>query len=182
MSIKFEGFSNADMPRLEGAVMLLMAGSKKAKQALLSGDLAAYQKWFDGTGNNAHLFKVSTIVNEIDDALTTKQITFVNATGNAIHRDQQGLCGYVFLINNGPGLPAAHFGSGMRIMMVPRTHNGNVGDLAETMYHELAHKVGGVRDVTYKIDTCLSNAKNDPRSAADNAENYNRFFGEFTFA
>lgn len=182
MSIKFEGFSSGDMPRLEGAMMLLIAGSRKAKQALLSGDLAAYQKWFDGTGKNAHLAKVATIVKEIDDALSTRQITFVNATGNKIHRDQAGLCGYVFLISTSQGLPAAHFGSGMRVMMVPKTHNGNVGDLAETMYHELAHKIGGVRDLTYNKDTCLANALNDPRSAADNAENYNRFFGEFTFA
>lgn len=182
MPIRFEGFGESDMPRLQGAIMLLQAGSKKARTAMMSGDLTAYQKWFDGTGQNAHLFKVATIVKGIDEALQQRTITFVNATGNAIHRDQQGLCGYVFLIANQRGLPASHYGSGMRVMMVPRTHNGNVGDLAETMYHELAHKIGGVQDLTYDIDTCLSNAKSNPQAAADNAENYNRFFGEFTFA
>jgi hypothetical protein len=72
-----------------------------------------------------------------------------------------------------------HVGSGMRILLVPRTHGGRINDLAETMYHELSHKVGGTRDITYSINQCKANARSDPQQAALNAENYNRFLGEF---
>ena len=69
----------------------------------------------------------------------------------------------LFLIGNMPKASAAmpsgdqfgqaiHVGSGMRVLMVPKTHNGNVNDLAETMYHELSHKAGGTHDITYNVD------------------------------
>jgi hypothetical protein len=199
MPAKFEGFSLPDQQRLVVAFVLLRTTSGKAKKALMSGDLGAYQKWFDGTGKNAHLMKVSTVVKEIDDAINQRPITFVNATGNKVHKEQQHLCGYVFLqvteagrkgvgytVEGGKAKPTqgwditkAHFGSGMRVMMVPRTHNGDVNDLAETMYHELSHKVGGTWDVTYSKEACGANARNDPGSAVSNAENYNLFLREF---
>jgi len=127
--------------------------------------------------------KVSSIVKEIDDAMRTRPITFVNATGNAIDRGENGLCGYVWLMRNrGPGdkfLKMIHAGSGMRVLLVPRTHGGRIGDLAETMYHELSLKVGGTKDITYDVTTCKQNALHTPQKAALNAENYNRFLGEY---
>lgn len=35
----------------------------------------------------------------------------------------------------------------MRLLMVPKTHNANSNDLAEAMYHELTHDVGGTQDL-----------------------------------
>lgn len=181
--IRFDGFSVPQQQRLIAAFNIMRAASGKAKSALLSADLAAYSKWFDGTGQNAHLMKVASIVKEVDDAINQRPITFANATGNSVDKANGGLCGYVWLIRNeGPGDGfggAIHAGSGMRVLIVPKTHNGNVNDLAETMYHELSHKVGGTRDITYNVDTCLENARKNPQQAVLNAENYNRFLGEF---
>ena len=181
--IKFDGFSIPERQKLIASVMILKTASAKAKAALLSGDLTHFKTWFDGTGNNAHLMKVSTIVKEIDDAIRLRPITFANATGNSIERGGNGLCGYVWLMRNrGPGdkfSEMIHAGSGMRILMVPKTHGGNVNDLAETMYHELSHKVGGTKDITYDVNTCKRNALHFPQQAALNAENYNRFLGEY---
>ncbi len=181
--IQFEGFSIPEKQRLIAAVMLLKAGSATAKAALFSGDLTHFRTWFDGTGKNTHLMKVSSIVKEIDAAINSRPITFVNATGNAIEQGSNGLCGYVWLMRNrGPGdkfSESIHVGSGMRILLVPRSHGGDVGNLAETMYHELSHKTGGTKDITYDVNLCRHNALNNPQQAALNAENYNRFFAEY---
>ena len=174
---RFEGFGNVSNGMLKMAFQQLQKISAAASQALLGGDLAAFQKWFDTTGANAHLMKVATIVKGIDEAVKSRPITFVNATGNAIDRSSGGLCGYVFLVKAGQF--RAHFGSGMRIMVVPGTHGGDLKALAETMYHEIAHKVGGVTDICYPVDKCLALAAGNPADAANNAENYNRFAGEF---
>jgi hypothetical protein len=183
MPIKFDGFSVPQRQKLIAAVMVLKKASAKAKDALLGGDLDAFNKWFDGTGGNAHLMKVSTIVKEVDEAIHARPITFADATGNSVDKAIGGLCGYVWKIrNSGPGDSFAetiHAGSGMRVLMVPKTHKGNINDLAETMYHELTHKVGGTTDLGYNVNVCLEYAKSDPQKAALNAENYNRFLGEY---
>jgi hypothetical protein len=182
--IKFDGFSVPDRQRLIASVMVLKSTSKKAKTAMLSRDLTYYYKWFDGTGKNAHLMKVASIIKEIDEAINYRPITFANATGNAIDRGEAGLCGYVWLIRNrGAGdkfSESVHVGSGMRVLLVPRTHGGKINDLAETMYHELSHKVGGTKDITYDHKKCLDNALKKPQLAALNAENYNKFFSEYS--
>jgi hypothetical protein len=74
---------------------VLKNASTKAKTALLSGNLAHFQKWFDGTGGNAHLMKVATIVKEVGGALHNRPITFANATGNSVDKEAGGLCGCV---------------------------------------------------------------------------------------
>lgn len=198
MPATFEGFSLPDQQRMIAAFQLMKAASKKARAALMDGDLSAYNKWFEA-GDTKHLMKVATIVSEIDEAIANRPITFVNATGNKMHRDQQHLCGYVFLnvtdmgkkgvgytVSNGKATPTqgwdltkAHFGSGMRVMVVPKTHNGDVGNLAETLYHELSHKVGGTWDVTYNKTTCASNAASNSGQAVCNAENFNLFLREY---
>jgi hypothetical protein len=185
MPIQFDGFSIPVRQHLIAAVSVLKSGSKKAKDALFTGDLAAFSKWFDGTGKNTHLMKVATIVKEIDDAIGSRKITFADATGNQIHKDSGGLCGYVWMIRGGADDGTStvrrnvHAGSGMRILLVPRTHNNNIDDLAATMYHELSHKVGGTTDLSYSVPQCLEYARTDPQRAALNGENFNRFFEEF---
>ena len=181
--IRFDGFSTFGKQQLIAAFIVMRTASAKARMALMSGDLAAYTKWFDGTGRNKHLMKVASIIKEIDDAINKRSITFANATGNTVHKKTGGLCGYVGMIHNkGPGDDFAsdiHIGSGMRVLIVPKSHHDDNYDLAETMYHELSHKVGGTHDVTYDVAICLENARKQPHNAVLNAENYNRFLGEF---
>ena len=84
----------------------------------------------------------------------------------------------MFLVRSGQYL--AHFGSGMRIMVVWKTHVSNTYSyLAQTMYHELSHKVGSTQDHNYDEQTCLGFAKTAPATAATNAENYNLFLREY---
>ena len=181
-SVRFEGFSATETQDLVRAFELMKEGSRRAKTALLGGDLSAFNKWFDSTGTRSHLMKVSTIIKEVDDAIQHRSITFANASGNKVDKEEGGLCGYVWLVQTGSAgdafSSAAHFGSGMRVMMVMRTHR-TLGDLAETMYHELSHKVGGTKDITYKKATCQGNASANPQLAALNAENYNLFLREY---
>lgn len=185
MPIEFDGFSPPVRQQLIGAVMVLKNGSAKAKRALLGGDLTAFRKWFDSTGTNSHLMKVSTIVKEIDDALQTRKITFADATGGGVHKKTGALCGYVWLMRGGPNdgtssvRPNIHVGSGMRILLVPKTHHGDLNDLAATMYHELSHKIGSTTDSSYDVAVCQQYARTGPQQAALNAENFNRFFEEF---
>jgi hypothetical protein len=90
----------------------------------------------------------------------------------------KNLCAYVFLIQAGQYM--AHFGSGMRILVVWKTHVGNTfAYLAQTMYHELSHKVGSTQDHNYDEQMCATFAQNAPATAATNAENYNLFLREY---
>ncbi len=70
-----------------------------------------------------------------------------------------------------------HVGSGMRILVVLKTHAGrDLTYLSETMYHELTHKIGSTTDIVYKRAQCQRLAAQRP---ARNAENYNLFLSEF---
>ena len=159
------------------AFQLMQRASTKARTALLGGDLTAYRKWFDATGT-AHLMKVGSIVNEIDQAIAGRPITFAKLDRAGVNVNTDNLCAYVFLIRTGQG--AAHFGSGMRIMVVWKTHlNNTYSYLAQTMYHELSHKVGGTQDHNYNEQACLGFARTAPATATTNAENFNLFLREY---
>ena len=60
---------------MDQAFRLMQRASSKAKTALLGGDLTAYRKCFEAAGT-AQLMKVSTVVNEIDQAIAQRPITF----------------------------------------------------------------------------------------------------------
>ena len=70
MAAKYDGFAPLEVAAMDQAFRLMQRASSKAKTALLGGDLTAYRKWFDATGT-AHLMKVSSIVNEIDQAIAS---------------------------------------------------------------------------------------------------------------
>jgi hypothetical protein len=178
MPAKFDGFSPSEEAFMRTAYTQLQAASAKATTALLAGDLTAFRKWFDSTCNNASLMKVATNVKGINDALTTRPITFAKLDRPGVNANTDGLCAYVFLVRSGQFVH--HQGTGMRILVVWKTHAGHEsGYLAETMYHELAHKVGGVADLNYNKDTCAGYAQTAPENAANNAENYNLFMSEY---
>jgi hypothetical protein len=177
MAAKYDGFAPQEVTAMDQAFRMMQAASSKAKTALLGGNLTAYRKWFEAA-NTAQLMKVSTIVNEIDQAIAQRPITFAKLDRPGVNTNTDNLCAYVFLIR--AGQYAAHFGSGMRIMVVWKTHVGNTYSyLAQTMYHELSHKVGSTQDHNYNEQTCLNFAKTVPATAATNAENYNLFLREF---
>jgi hypothetical protein len=178
MPAKFEGFSQNEEVFMRAAYVKLQRASTLASQALLRGDLTAYQKWFDATGKNAQLMKVATNVKGIQDALLTRPLTFAKLDRPGVNVDTEDLCAYVFLVKSGQF--AHHVGSGMRILVVWKTHAEDDPEyLAQTMYHELAHKVGGVKDLIYKEVVCAQYARTEPQKAANNAENYNLFLREY---
>ncbi len=177
MPARYDGFSASEQAAMQRAFNFMNIASRKAKQDLLRGDLTAYRKWFDANGT-AHLMKVASIVNEIDQAITTRPITFAKLDRPGVNANTKNLCAYVFLVRAGQSY--AHFGSGMRIMVVWKTHAGNTYSyLAQTMYHELSHKVGSTRDHNYDEQTCSGFAKTAPDTAATNAENFNLFLREY---
>jgi hypothetical protein len=178
MPAKFEGFAANEQLFMRTAFNDMQHASAKATKALLDGDLTLYRKWFDGTGKNAQLMKVATNVKGINDAILGRPLTFAKLDRAGMNVNTDNLCAYVFLIRSGQFMH--HQGTGMRILVVWKTHaNEEPGYLAETMYHELAHKVGGVADLNYDPTVCQQFAISAPQNAANNAENYNRFLGEF---
>ena len=179
MPVTFDGFADREKIYMMEAFKFLRRGSAAAKQSLLSGDLTAFTKWFDATRSKAHLMKVSTIVNEVDQAINGRPITFAKLDRPDLNVSTKNLCGYVWLIRQGG--QSFHVGSGMRIMVVWRTHaQADLGYLAQTMYHELTHKVGSTDDQGgYVEKTCLGYAATAPHKAVKNAENYNLFLREF---
>ena len=163
---------------MRAAYAQMQRASTAASQALLRGDLTAYRKWFDGSGKNAQLMKVAANVKGIQDALLSRPLTFAKLDRPGVNVNTQHLCAYVFLVRSGQ--VAHHVGSGMRILVVWKTHaNSDLGYLAQTMYHELAHKVGGVDDLNYDGAVCAQYAQTAPQNAANNAENYNLFLDEY---
>lgn len=177
MAARYDGFAPQEVAAMEQAFRMMQSGSGKAKTALLGANLTAYRKCFEAAGTT-QLMKVSTIVNEIDQAINQRPITFAKLDRPGVNANTDNLCAYVFLIKSGQY--AAHFGSGMRIMVVWKTHVGNTYSyLAQTMYHELSHKVGSTQDHNYNEQACLNFSKSAPATAATNAENYNLFLREY---
>jgi hypothetical protein len=178
MPVTFDGFADREKIVMMEAFKLLKRSSSAARQSLLGGDLTAYHKWFEESGRNAHLMKVASIVNEVDQAIGGRPITFAKLDRPEVNVNTKNLCAYVWMIRQGG--QSFHVGSGMRILTVWKTHaNMPLDYLAQTMYHELTHKVGSTTDVNYSEQTCLDFAKNAPQSAVQNAENYNLFLREF---
>jgi hypothetical protein len=176
--VRFDGFSMREQIYMMEAFKVMKRASAAAKQSLLGGDLTAYQKWFDATGSKAHLMKVATIVNEIDQAISGRPITFAKLDRPGLNVNTKNLCAYVWMLRSGDQM--YHVGSGMRILVVWKTHaNADLGYLAQTMYHELSHKVGSTDDKNYDDEICKGYAQNNPALAVKNAENYNLFLNEF---
>ena len=178
MPVKFDGFSKNESIYMMEAFKVLQRGSTAAKQSLLSGNLEGFNRWFDATGSTAHLMKVSTIVNEVDQAINRRPITFAKLDRPGVGVNTKDLCGMVHLVKSGEDY--YHVGSGMRVLVVWATHaQSDLNYLAETMYHELTHKVGNTDDVGYDRSFCEQLAEREPHNAVRNAENYNLFFSEY---
>jgi hypothetical protein len=178
MPANFDGFSQDEVHFMNAAYQKMKAASGAAKRDLMGGKLDNYRKWFDGTGGAAHIMKVASIVNEVDSAINSRPITFAKLDRPGVNVNTNGLCAYVFLVRSGQFVH--HVGSGMRILVVWKTHaTRGLGYLAQTMYHELTHKVGSTTDLAYDRGACAGFAKSNPGSAVRNAENYNLFLGEY---
>ena len=175
--INFDGFSNPEKIYMMEAFNRMRAASGRAKTALLGGDLTAYRKWFEASGAT-QVMKVATIVNQVDAAINGRPITFAKLDRPGVNVNTQGLCAYVFLVRSGEFVH--HVGSGMRILVVWKTHaSHDLTYLSETMYHELTHKIGSTTDIVYNRAQCQELATQRPADAARNAENYNLFLSEY---
>ena len=176
MAARYDEFTGPEKDKMKRAFERLERASAKANAALSKGDLTAFRKWFDASGSG-HVQKVTTIVKNIDAAIRTRPITFAKLDRKGVNVSTSGLCAYVFLIRSGN--THVHFGSGMRILVVWKTHAGDLKELVQTMYHELSHKVGSTHDHNYNEQTCAGYAINAPAKAVTNAENYNLFLREY---
>ena len=175
--IQFDGFSDQERIFAMEAFRRMKVASGRARAALLGADLKGYRKWFEASGTTQTM-KVATIVNQVDSAIHSRPITFAKLDRPGLNVDTSGLCAYVFLVRSGEFLH--HVGSGMRIMLVWKTHaNADITYLSQTMYHELTHKIGSTSDIVYDRNQCAQLATQRPADAARNAENYNLFLSEF---
>lgn len=177
MPASYDGFSQHEKVQMERAFNMMKSASAKASKALLGGDLTAYRKWFEA-GDNKHLMKVATTVKAIDQAINSRPITFAKLDRPGMRVDTTDLCAYVWLVKSGQS--RVHVGSGMRILVVWKTHaNNTFGYLAQTMYHELSHKVASTFDHAYKEQLCKNFCSSAPQTAVTNAENFNLFLREY---
>src|SRR5579872_6935346 len=112
MSAQYDGFAPQEAAAMVQAFQMVQTASGKAKRALLGGDLTVYRKWFEANGT-AQLMKVSTIVNEVDQAINGRPITFAKLDRPGVNVNTKNLCAYVFLVRSGAFVH--HVGSGMRI-------------------------------------------------------------------
>src|ERR1700704_3563146 len=98
MAAKYDGFDPQEVIAMDQAFRLMQTASGKAKAALLgAANLTAYRKCFEAAGT-AQLMKVSTIVNEIDQAINQRPITFAKLDRAGVNVNTDNLCAYVFLI------------------------------------------------------------------------------------
>jgi len=91
MTYTLVGFPKEDKQPMKAAFDMMAKASQRACQALLKGDLSAYNVFFEATGTQ-HLMKVASVVKGIDDTIRNKKVTFVYAGARA-HRRQQHVCG-----------------------------------------------------------------------------------------
>lgn len=264
--VKLDGFPAQDRQLMWDAIRRMKPAADTAKRALLSGDLRHYKQWFELNGT-AHLMKVATIVNEIQQAIVGRAIRFVDV-GNGRTNSEQDICGYVILgfigleyqaeaprthlervkaklkqlssgkpqieikrpegyvgfdiVPNAKGgskavpkqgwdvtktyskesskryveeeLEAKNKGRKAQhadveakegvddeiwVQVIVKTHDNDVVELADTLYHELSHVVGRTWDVTYNRQAALNLAAKQPQLAVANATNYAHFMREF---
>ena len=195
MPFRIDGISGPAAAKITQAYNMLPPLVDACVQAMTPGsvDWPLYCRWFDAAGasRQANVVHVRTVITRVRDWLQTKTITFANVSGMTMDQRIPGLCAYVWsgtkhmLAGGGLGAMrfegAEHVGSGVRVLLVPRT-TADTRELAATMFHELCHKVG-LRVVDnnpspYDPLTCLNKAQHAPELAIHNAENYTLYFKE----
>ena len=173
MAHVFQGISGPFASKMDAAMVKLLQVSTAAA-AGVTNPAAAYTKWFGVTDSSAYA-KVKQIVLDIDKVLSSGHITFINAVDEDAGMDLTGVYGYTYKRNlqarNQSGANGTTF-----VWMVPKA---NSKELVLTLYHELSHAVGGTDDLTYSTHLCQFYARKNPELAANNAENYCQFAGEY---
>jgi hypothetical protein len=194
IQVKFDGISLAKQRQLiqarDDAARLAALFNAATHRALLI-------EWFgagadtDG-GLIANLRLMQTI---LDDSMRT--VTFVERSGGSLQVSYNpdniaqppvlmppgspaaGLAGtaaYAFPTDaRGQSETKFHVGSGMRIYIGPTFGTRNQHEDAQTVYHEMTHKVLGTNDHAYDPNPCRALARTDPASARKNADNYAYF-------
>ena len=90
---------------------------------------------------------------------------------------------YVKLLSGYQASGTGHVGSGMRMYLGERFFHPSktIVDRSATIYHEIAHKVFAVPDVTYKAGPCRQLAKTQPAQALKNPDNWCLFATSYVF-
>jgi hypothetical protein len=194
IQIKFEGISTSKQA-------LLVQGTTEAHRLAASFNPGTHGalmiEWFgpgadtDGAlvGNLRLMHKV------LDDSMRT--VTFVERSHGSLqvnynpdnisappvlmppgspHAGLAGTFAYAFPTDaRGQSETKQHVGSGMRIYIGPAFGTRNRHEDAQTVYHEMTHKVLGTNDHMYDADPCRDLALNFPAKARKNADNYAYF-------
>jgi hypothetical protein len=181
-NVAYEGFAGPGLEHAKLAMARAVAGAELAANGIFKFDskLSAERihEWFGlSPGSNpSHaqlLMGVTEKINAFNRTIKANPITLVNRPDimmNHVPIGQQ-VYGYVW----------GHLaGSGYRIVLGkwfiadPDTY-----EAAQTIYHELTHKVAHTKDYAYGVMNCRALAQNDPRQAVDNADSFGYFMKSF---
>jgi hypothetical protein len=181
-NVAFEGFTGPLLNHAQQAMQRAIAGSAMANTGIYKFDSKLSQdrirEWFglSPTSNPSHaqlLMGVTEKIRAFNKAITGNPITLVNRPDimmNHVPIGQQ-VYGYVF---------HHQAGSGYRIILGKWfTADPDQYEAAQTIYHELTHKVGKTKDHCYGVDLCRKLAKSEPRKAIENADNFGYFMKSF---
>jgi hypothetical protein len=173
MAYSLQGISGPFATKMSEGMAKLGQVAIAARQGVLN-PAGPYSTWF-GAADHAAYGRVRQIVEDIHTALTTGHVTFVNAVGEDSDMDLTGVYGYTYKRNIQIYNQVGRNGTTW-VWMVPKA---NQRELVLTLYHELSHALGNTDDLTYSTQLCRFYASKNPGLAANNAENYCQFAGEF---
>jgi hypothetical protein len=173
-NVAFEGFTGNLLDFAKLAMKRAVAGSEMATTGIYKFDsrvsMDRIREWFglSPASNPSHaqlLMGLSEKIKACNTAIKANPITLVNRPDimmNHVPIGQQ-VYGYVW------GHVA---GSGYRIVLGKWfTADPDQYEAAQTIYHELTHKVSKTKDHCYGVTLCRQLAVSDPRKAVENADN-----------
>ena len=178
----FEGFTGSGLEFAKMAFARAVAGSELATGGIYRFDSSVsaerIREWFglSPATDPSHaqlLMGVSEKIKACNTAIRTSPITLVNRPDimmNHVPVGQQ-VYGYVW----------GHLaGSGYRIVLGKWfTADPDQFEAAETIYHELTHKVCKTVDHAYGVANCRALAVSNPRQAVENADNFGYFMKSY---
>lgn len=178
----FERFGDKELNYAKQAWQRAVAGAGYAAKGILQfkrkADAARILKWFGlaPASKPAHaqlLMGASTKMQELHKAITTRPITLVNRPDATVRHVPigQDVYGYVW-----PHLA----GSGFRIILGKWfLCDPDPYEAAQTIYHELTHKLCQTKDHAYGTEKCVSLASTAPQQAVNNADSFGYFMKSY---
>jgi peptidyl-Lys metalloendopeptidase len=181
-NVAYEGFTGPGLDFAKLAMQRAVAGANLASNGIYKFDsrISAdrIREWFglSPASNPSHaqlLMGVTEKIRQFNKAITGNPITLVNRPDimmNHVPIGQQ-VYGYVW---------THRAGSGYRIVLGKWfTADPDQYEAAQTIYHELTHKVAHTVDHAYGVEKCRKLASAEPRKAVENADNFGYFMKSY---